>query len=70
MTSQGAIVGTLQYHYPFPFYYGAYHEFLSNGGVPYAAAVGSCGPPRFLTGAHGVSRAGFGHTGASHSACA
>jgi len=60
---------TLKYHYPFPYYYDAYHEFLAGGGVPYSAAVGACGPPRHFLGiGHSVSRAGFGCSGAAHSA--
>jgi len=59
----------LKYHYPFPYYYDAYQEYMANGGVVNAAVVGSCGPPtRTFFGAHGAARAGFGATGAGHGA--
>jgi len=59
----------LKYHYPFPYYYDAYQEYVGNGGVVSAAAVGSCGPSLRHAGAsHGASHGGFGATGASHSA--
>lgn len=34
----------LKYHFPYPYFYNAYQEYLANGGVVNAAAVGSCGP--------------------------
>jgi hypothetical protein len=60
----------LKYHYSFPCYYDAYLDYVSNGGVATPAAVVSCGPPhRFFSGAHGISRAGFGSSGgACHAA--
>jgi hypothetical protein len=59
----------LKYHYPFPYYYDAYLAYVSNGGVGNPAAVAPCGPPhRFFSGAHGISRAGFGSSGACHAA--
>jgi hypothetical protein len=54
----------LQYHYPFPYYYDSYYQFLGQGGVPYPMATGNCRAPHGAA-AHGVSRAGFGHSGAS-----
>ncbi|HUI58408.1 MAG TPA: hypothetical protein VLY04_25720 [Bryobacteraceae bacterium] len=60
----------LKYHYPFPYYYDTYWEFVTAGGVANPAVVGTCGPPRGgIWGAHGaLARAGFGSTGACHSA--
>jgi hypothetical protein len=56
----------LRYHYPFPYYYDAYLDYVSNGGVANPAPVASCGPPhRFFSGAHGISRAGFGSSGSA-----
>ena len=60
-----------RYHYPFPYYYDAYQEYLASGGAVTAAMVDSCGPGRrggFVSGAHAVSRAGFGSKGACHAA--
>jgi hypothetical protein len=54
----------LKYHYPFPYYYDAYLDYVSTGGVSSPAAVVSCGPThRFFSAAHGISRAGFGSSG-------
>jgi hypothetical protein len=51
----------LRYHYAFPYYYDAYLDYVSNGGLANPAPVASCGPPhRFFSGAQGISRAGFG----------
>jgi hypothetical protein len=59
----------LKYHFPYPYYYDAYQEYLANGGVVNAAAVGSCGPPsRVVFGSHGAAHGGFGATGACHAA--
>jgi len=59
----------LKYHYPFPYYYDAYQEYLENGGLVDAAQVGSCGPPMHIAfGGHGGARGGFGGHGACHSA--
>jgi len=59
----------LKYHYPFPYYYDAYREYLANGGVVNAAIVGSCGPqPHLLFGFHSAAHGGFGATGACHAA--
>ena len=59
----------LRYHFPYPYYYDAYLDFIGSGGITTAAAVGACGPPHhFFSGAHGASRAGFGATGACASA--
>jgi len=60
----------VKYHYPYPYYFDAYQEFLANGGTVSAAVLGSCSPSGeggALFGAHGASRAGFGSTGACHS---
>lgn len=61
----------LTYHYPFPYYYDAYREFVGNGGVVNAAVIGTCSHPSrigTIFGSHGAARAGFGSTGACHSA--
>ena len=59
----------LKYHYPYPYYYDAFLDYVGSGGVVSPAGVDSCGPPRhFGSGAHGVSRAGFGGSGACHAA--
>jgi len=61
----------LKYHYPFPHYYDAYQEYIAGGGEVTPAEVDSCGPPHgfWFFGAHGAAaRAGFGATGACHSA--
>jgi hypothetical protein len=59
----------LSYHYPYPYYYDAYLDYMSLGGAVQSASIGSCGVPRIKTGtAHGFSRAGFGACGAGHSA--
>jgi hypothetical protein len=53
----------LQGHYPYPYYYDQYQQYVANGGASTPAAVGSCAPI-----SHGaVARAGFGATAASHS---
>jgi hypothetical protein len=59
----------LKYHLPYPYYYDAYIDYVSNGGFVDAAALDTCGPPhRFFGGSHGFSRAGFGGIGACHAA--
>jgi hypothetical protein len=59
----------LKYHYPFPYYYDAYQDFLANGGVVASAPFGTCGPSA-VSHSHGVlvHRAGFGTAGACHAA--
>jgi hypothetical protein len=56
----------MKYRQPFPYYYDAYHEFVSNGGVASAATAGSCGPARGIWPFSHAARAGFGSTGAGH----
>jgi hypothetical protein len=59
----------LKCHYPFPYYYDAYQEYMANGGVVNATVLGSCGPPTHTVGgAHGAAYGGFGATGAGHGA--
>jgi len=59
----------LKYHYPFPYYYDSYLDFVQSGGVAGSASFGTCGPSQVVR-SHGVliGRAGFGGTGACHSA--
>jgi hypothetical protein len=56
----------LKYHYPFPYYYDVYFDYIATGGVANPAVVGSCGPSRVTNGGSGVHRAGFGSAGACH----
>ena len=63
----------MKYHYPFPFYYDAYQEYVDLGGLVSPAAVGSCTQraatrSHFVSGSHTAARAGFGSSGACHSA--
>ena len=63
----------LTYHYPFPYYYDMYAEYLAQGGAVTPAEMGTCHQPllsgiAFHGGAHGPSHGGFGSTGAGHSA--
>src|SRR5262249_49447196 len=60
----------MTYHYPYPYYYDAYRRHVSTGGsvvvVPhgaYARPGGGASAPA----AGGVTRGGFGSTGAAHS---
>jgi hypothetical protein len=61
----------LKYHYPFPYYYDLYAEYLLLGGAPTPAEVGTCRGSlgRFIS-VHsgGASHGGFGSTGAGHCA--
>jgi len=59
---------SMTYHYPFPYYYDAYQEYLTQGGLATPAAVGGACRHGLFAGLHGVSRAGFGASGAGHSA--
>jgi len=54
----------LTYHYPFPYYYDLYAEYLTQGGVATPADVGTCRRPLMsVIGAHGgASHGGFGST--------
>jgi hypothetical protein len=59
----------LQYHFPYPYYYDSYLNYLNTGGAVQPAVVGTCSTPRIYHGsAYGFSRAGFGGIGAGHSA--
>jgi hypothetical protein len=65
------------YHYPYPYYYDSYHTYVSRGGRPVAAPVGTYARPAsgpgktFGTGgassSGGTVRGGFGSTGAGGS---
>ena len=64
---------SLTYHYPFPYYYDMYAEYMALGGTVTPAEVGTCRRP-WMTyfaahgGGHGASHGGFGSTGAGHCA--
>jgi hypothetical protein len=60
----------LKYHYPFPYYYDAYLDYIAAGGVVNPAMVGSCSSRRTAAaGSHLIiARAGFGSAGACHAA--
>jgi hypothetical protein len=51
----------MTYHYPYPYYYDSYRSYAAKGGAMHAAPAGS------YSASHGVSRGGFGSTGAGHS---
>jgi hypothetical protein len=51
----------LVYHYPYPYYYDSYHRYVSSGGHVTASPGQSYGRPG------GVTRGGFGSSGAAHS---
>lgn len=64
----------MAYHYPYPYYYDAYRGHVSRGGrvapAPagaYQSAAGAGHSPGSSP-SHGVSRGGFGSTGAGHAA--
>jgi hypothetical protein len=51
----------LRYSYPYPYYFDSYVAYIANGGIVDPAAVGTCGPAHgWFSGAHSVSRGGFG----------
>jgi hypothetical protein len=52
------------YHYPYPYYYDSYRTYVSRGGRVYSSPSGSYARP---SSSSGVTRGGFGSTGASHS---
>jgi hypothetical protein len=60
----------LNYHYPYPYYYDLNQKFLSSGGTVTPAVVETCGPvANAAQASHApVIRAGFGTSGATHSA--
>jgi hypothetical protein len=59
----------LKYHFPYPYYFDSYLDYVSSGGIIDSATFGTCGAPhRFFTGTHGFTRAGFGSSGAGHAA--
>ena len=51
----------MAYRYPYPYYYDMYRGYTSRGGSVASAPSGSYAAP-----ASGVTRGGFGSTGASH----
>ena len=53
----------IRYSYPYPYYYDHYRTYVGHGGTVVAAPVGSYARPA----ASGVTRGGFGSTGAGHS---
>jgi hypothetical protein len=58
----------LRYHYPYPYYYDVYLDYLGSGGAV-DPAIGTCAAPHVYSAAsHGFSRAGFGNSGAGHCA--
>ena len=50
------------YHYPYPYYYDSYRTYVQRGGRIRSASPGAYSHP-----GSGVTRGGFGSTGASHS---
>jgi hypothetical protein len=55
------------YQERYPYYYDSYQAYLATGGVATAAEAGNCRRPHYgFFGIHGVSRGGFGATGAGH----
>ena len=54
----------MTYSYPYPYYYDSYRTYVANGGQVVPAAPGVYGRP----GDPGVTRGGFGETGAGHAA--
>jgi hypothetical protein len=53
----------MRYSYPYPYYYDHYHTFVLRGGHVYSSPSTSYARPS----SSGVTRGGFGSTGASHS---
>ncbi|MGD0046031.1 MAG: hypothetical protein ABSE42_03355 [Bryobacteraceae bacterium] len=51
----------MNYSHPYPYYYGSYHAYISNGGTVTAAPAGAYSPA-----AGSVERGGFGDAGAAH----
>jgi len=54
----------MMYHYPYPYYYDRYSTYVRGGGRVLRAPSGSYARP---SSSSGVTRGGFGSTGASHS---
>ncbi|MCU1336951.1 MAG: hypothetical protein JWO19_2532 [Bryobacterales bacterium] len=55
------------YQESYPYYYDSYQAYLATGGVVTAAEAGNCRRPHYgLFGGRGLSRGGFGSTGAGH----
>ncbi len=57
----------MMYRYPYPYYYDSYRTHVSSGGRVYGAPAGSYARPSGSTSSPGVTRGGFGSTGAGHS---
>ena len=58
----------MRYSYPYPYYYDHYRTFTSSGGRVVVAPPGTYSRPAgSVTSSPGVSRGGFGATGAAHS---
>ena len=57
----------MTYHYPYPYYYDHYRTYVGNGGRVYSAPSGSYYRGSG-TSSPGVTRGGFGSTGAGHGA--
>lgn len=53
----------MRYHYPYPYYYDSYRSYVSRGGAVRAAPAESYSH----SASPGVTRGGFGSTGAGHS---
>jgi hypothetical protein len=61
----------MRYHYPYPYYYDSYRSHLSRGGTVVTAPSGAYARPgggASAPSSGGVTRGGFGSTGAGHSA--
>ena len=61
----------MSYHYPYPYYYDHYRTHVSSGGRVFTSPSGSYARPGTgggTTSSPGVTRGGFGSTGAGHSA--
>lgn len=59
----------MTYSYPYPYYYDRYRSYVSSGGRVYSSPSGSYARPSSSSSpSHsGVTRGGFGSTGAAHS---
>lgn len=56
----------MTYHYPYPYYYDAYRGYRRRGGAVRSAPAGAYSHSSASAPASGVTREGFGSTGASH----
>ena len=54
----------IRYSYPYPYYYDHYRSYVGGGGRVFVSPAGSYSRP---ASSPGVSRGGFGSTGAAHS---